>query len=783
MKETYIKISIFRNIKQTTNGYEITIAEFFYNLRNGNWRKNVEIIRNEPDKSIRKKLKEDTLPYVTVSGIFNRRSDKGLKKHSGLICIDMDKIENISEVKDTLKKDPYTYALFVSVTGTGLAVIVKIDPENHLESFLGLKSYYLEMYKIKIDESCKDISRARFVSYDPDVFVNPESMVYKDYLTENDGGDDTKSRLVVSDQSCRAESEDRVAITEYVIKQVADKKIIIGNDSYDDWLKIAFSLADGHGEDGRQYFHKISVVSEKYSRKNCDSQYDRCLNGNKAEGKVTYSTFMHYAKEAGLSIKPEEVNNHNNDNNTADIIKKLEQTIHNKTINPSQDFADGVMYYAVRIDDEPYLVTSEKELISFAQAREKGIKFKTDSLDTFRFSQEGVLKYYRDHKEVKMSELYKRIYNLLGNYIFLKNNSHRKFLSVWVIGTYVFRVFRYYPYVWLTAEKGSGKTLLMEILQEWCFNGDLSSNATEAVIFRDVNNNSITMFLDEVEQLGKKDAEKHGAIMSILNTGFSSSGIVKRAGSKNQNFAIQRFSTYSPKMVAGIKEIDDVVQDRTIKISMFKKKSDEETKRYKTTDDLIQAQKEVRDDLYIFGLQYGGDISDIYNNYYDQLEGLEHLENRELDIWEPILTLANMIDIENDNSDVTDSLSEFSKENSIERLEDNRDLNETVKLLSVLNEMINDNSLTPLKTEDKIKYYDTDEALRYFQNTDHYSWLEDKGKNYLSRILKNKTQTTNKGIWSPQSGKTVRAYAIDTENIQDLTERYIGQYENEHAYA
>ena len=271
--------------------------------------------------------------------------------------------------------------------------------------------------------------------------------------------------------------------------------------------------------------------------------------------------------------------------------------------------------------------------------------------------------------------------------------------------------------------------------------------------------------------------------MSILNTGFSSSGIVKRAGSKNQNFAIQRFSTYSPKMVAGIKEIDDVVQDRTIKISMFKKKSDEETKRYKTTDDLIQAQKEVRDDLYIFGLQYGGDISDIYNNYYDQLEGLEHLENRELDIWEPILTLANMIDIENDNSDVTDSLSEFSKENSIERLEDNRDLNETVKLLSVLNEMINDNSLTPLKTEDKIKYYDTDEALRYFQNTDHYSWLEDKGKNYLSRILKNKTQTTNKGIWSPQSGKTVRAYAIDTENIQDLTERYIGQYENEHAYA
>lgn len=467
---------------------------------------------------------------------------------------------------------------------------------------------------------------------------------------------------------------------------------------------------------------------------------------------------------------------------TVNIIDLLEKTIHNKTINPSQDFIDGVMYYAVSVDGSPYLVTSEKKIVSFSQAKEMGIKFKTTSLDIFRFSQEGILKYYRDHKEVKISELYELIYNLLGDYIFLKNDSHRKFLSVWVIGTYVFKMFRYYPYVWLTAEKGSGKTLLMEILSELCFNGDMSSNATEATIFRDVHNNSITMFLDEVEKLGKKDAEQYGAIMSILNTGFSNSGIVKRAGSKNQNFAIQRFSTYSPKMVAGIKEIDDVVQDRTIKISMFKKKRVEKTERYKATDALIETQKRIRDDLYIFGLQYGKDISDIYNNHYDNLQGLEHLENRELDIWEPIFTIANLIDIENCNSDLSDSLSGFSKENSIERLEDNKDLNETVKLLTVLNEMIDGDSLTPLKIEGKVRHYDTDVVLKYFQNTDHYNWLDDKGKSYLSRTLKNKTKTVSEGIWSPLLSKTVRAYAIDTENIKDLTERYIGQHEKEIAY-
>jgi 5S rRNA maturation endonuclease (ribonuclease M5) len=472
----------------------------------------------------------------------------------------------------------------------------------------------------------------------------------------------------------------------------------------------------------------------------------------------------------------------NEDEKASSIIDLLEKTIHNRTINPSQDFIDGIMYYAINVDGHLYLITSGKELISFSEAEEKGIKFKTKSLDIFRFSQEGILKYYRDHKKVRVSDIYKRIYNLLGDYVFLKNDSHRKFLAVWAIGTYVFRIFRYYPYGWLTAEKGSGKSLLMEILKELCFNGDMSSNATEATIFRDVHNNSITMFLDEVEKLGKQDAEKYGAIMSILNTGFSSSGVVKRAGSKSQDFAIQRFSSYSPKMFAGIKEIDDVVQDRTIKISMFKKKREETTKRYKATDALIQTQKEIRDDLYVFGMQYGKDISDIYNNHYASLQGLEHLENRELDIWEPIFTIANFIDIENCNSDLTDSLSGFSKENSTERLEDNRDQNDTVKLLIVLNEMIDGDSLTPLKTEGKVKYYDTDEVLKYFQNTDNYSWLDDKGKNYLSKMLKNKTKTINEGTWSPRLSKTVRAYIIDTENIQDLTERYIGQHEDEHAY-
>ncbi|MEE9591838.1 MAG: CHC2 zinc finger domain-containing protein, partial [Thermodesulfobacteriota bacterium] len=275
---------------------------------------------------------------------------------------------------------------------------------------------------------------------------------------------------------------------------------------------------------------------------------------------------------------------------TPNIVTLLEKTVHDRTLCPAQDYKDEVMYYAVRIDGKPYLVTSEKKIISFAQAEDKGLNLNTKFVDTFRFDPEWILDYYREGRKVKVSEVYKKTYNFIKDYIFFTSDSHGKFLSVWVIGTYIFKIFRYYPYIWLNAPKQSGKTLLMEILKELSFNGDLSSNASESAIFRDVHNNLITMFLDEVEKLSKQDMEKYGAIMTILNTGFSASGFVKRAGSQKQNFTIQRFSTFSPKAFAGIKEIDDVVQDRTIKINMLRKKPGEVAKRYKVSDALVRSQ-------------------------------------------------------------------------------------------------------------------------------------------------------------------------------------------------
>lgn len=454
------------------------------------------------------------------------------------------------------------------------------------------------------------------------------------------------------------------------------------------------------------------------------------------------------------------------------LIKQINEAVENIQIHPAQDFKNDVMYYGIKISGEPMLINSENEIITYTEANSKGLRISKET-DIFRFSKNGILRYYRDNEEVKLSEIYTKISNYLGDFIFFKDNLERTYLTLWLIGTYFYKIFKYYPYVWITAEKGSGKTLLMEVADLIAFNGDMASNVTEASIYRDVDCNSITMFLDEVEKLGKKDSDTHGALMSILNTGFASSGFVKRAVGTPDNYRIYRYSSYSPKMIAGIKKISDVVQDRTVKVKMLKKKKTEKVKRFKSTKKLQSIITTIRDDLYISGLQYCKVFSDIYNYHYEEIPGLDHLENRELDIWEPIFTIGSVIDMEDESLDVVKSMERFSKKSSSERTEDNKEQNDAIKLLSVLDEIIKDDSIKYMKVEGDTRYYKTEIIFKHFQSTEYYSWLKDDQKGWLTNLLKDKLKIKNKPIRSSVDQKTVRAYGFNMEYIKDHIVRYL----------
>jgi len=124
-----------------------------------------------------RKYKAAHFDYVTFSGLFSKRTDAALIRHSGLITLDFDHVSNLQELRDMLLSDRYfeTELMFVSPSGDGLKWIISIDIKecNHQDWFKAIAAYLKASYHLEVDKSGKDISRACFLPHDPAVYINP----------------------------------------------------------------------------------------------------------------------------------------------------------------------------------------------------------------------------------------------------------------------------------------------------------------------------------------------------------------------------------------------------------------------------------------------------------------------------------------------------------------------------------------------------------------------------------------------------------------------------------
>jgi len=87
---------------------------------------------------------------------------------------------------------------------------------------------------------------------------------------------------------------------ENIILQLESKQLDI-TESYPDWVNLGFAIADGFGESGRSYFHRISNFYPNYDKAECDNQYDKCLKSGKSG--ITLKSLFYKAKQAGLNIQ------------------------------------------------------------------------------------------------------------------------------------------------------------------------------------------------------------------------------------------------------------------------------------------------------------------------------------------------------------------------------------------------------------------------------------------------------------------------------------------------
>jgi hypothetical protein len=165
----------FKSLRNTKPESTVSVLSILQEIATDKYKTQIEEIRNFENPS--KNPLKDKLPVFTPTGIFNHRSMAGLENYNGLMCLDIDHIENPEQLKEQCKKLNYVFSAFVTPSGKGLKVLIKTNatPENYREIELKVASAFQHDTGAIRDNHCKDIARIQFVSYDPEIYINENS--------------------------------------------------------------------------------------------------------------------------------------------------------------------------------------------------------------------------------------------------------------------------------------------------------------------------------------------------------------------------------------------------------------------------------------------------------------------------------------------------------------------------------------------------------------------------------------------------------------------------------
>jgi predicted P-loop ATPase len=280
-----MNISLFKSGEKSHKSIgEMTIQDFLNKVKFGEWKGLIEAIREEENPEVQTALKRK-LRGFTISGTFDIRGKSTLKTHSGFICMDFDKVQNLEDNIEKIKADPYTYALAKSASGKGFFAVVKINPNKHEECFNFLASYYYETYGLSVDRAPQNVASLRFASYDPNLCINDKSSKAKAKATPK-RKPKKLSVVLTGDQ-----------VDQLIINAMHEGANVC--ESYDEWLKVGFALSE-LGETGRPHYHTLSSVYSEYNQIECDKQYDRCLNATGTG--ITMATLYWMLQQQGVTM-------------------------------------------------------------------------------------------------------------------------------------------------------------------------------------------------------------------------------------------------------------------------------------------------------------------------------------------------------------------------------------------------------------------------------------------------------------------------------------------------
>lgn len=207
---------------------------------------------------------------------------------------------------------------------------------------------------------------------------------------------------------------------------------------------------------------------------------------------------------------------------------------------------------------------------------------------------------------------------------------------LWIACTHMTDAFEYAPrLVARSAEKRSGKSRLLEVVDALVHDPLRAVNATVSYIFRSLDRDGMppTLLLDEADTIfgTKTKAEQNEDLRGLLNAGFQRGLTFGRT--VGPQHTPTEFQTFAMAALAGIGQMPDTIEDRAVVVVMRRRKPSESVAPYRTRRDRPSL-VELADQLAAWAA-----------GVVDQATGHEPenlgVEDRAADVWEPLITVAD----------------------------------------------------------------------------------------------------------------------------------------------
>jgi hypothetical protein len=224
------------------------------------------------------------------------------------------------------------------------------------------------------------------------------------------------------------------------------------------------------------------------------------------------------------------------------------------------------------------------------------------------------------------------IHDFLDRFLVMSDDGLRV-LTLWVFHTWAFAAAETTPYISVRSpERESGKTRVIEVVSLIARSSEQVADASLSALFRSIEKFRSSLLFDEVDGIFRGRDEDSKDLKRLLNSGYRTGATVLRT--VGEQHEPKRFSTFSPKLLAGIGGLPDTLESRCMPIVMHRRLPDEQAERLRLRVVAPEAE------------QLAERLADVSARCIPTLEGAfpeipDELGDRAADCAEPLLAIAD----------------------------------------------------------------------------------------------------------------------------------------------